>query len=108
MSLIDEELIREQFDYLDAETAARLLTALDDDLGRWGDRLMAAWDSGDEEALRLARHAIRGVCSNFGASSLWEMAETDLRSAPAREIYLALQGATVEAIRRIAAEAIAD
>ncbi len=108
MSLIDEAFTREQFDYLDAEVAGQLLAAISHDLGAWTDRLMAAWDAGDSEAMRLARHEIRGVCSNFGARRLWEMAETDMTSAAAREAYRALTLATVSAIRKVAGPPIAE
>ena len=102
MNLIDEELTREQFAFLGPEIVQRLLAATHRDLDSWGDRLMTGWDTGDQESIRVARHSIRGVCSNFGATRLHEFAQTDMTSAASREAFRALHDATLEAIRRTA------
>jgi hypothetical protein len=102
MTLIDEELTREQFEYLRPEVAEQLLNALGRDLERWSETLLNAWDQSDAETIRLARHSIKGLCSNFGAGRMHELAALDLSSEASRREFRAVHGDTVEAIRRLA------
>ena len=104
MNLIDEELTREQFASMGPDLVQRLLDALNRDLHKWAERLFIAFDVGDEETIRNARHSIRGLCSNFGATPLHEMAETELTTPASQAAFRSLRDATLDAIR----EAVKD
>ena len=93
--LIDTEMARDQFEALDAETAALLVAAIEADFAEWGDKLLAARD---DEALRRARHALKGLCGNFGATALEAAANAPLDTPAAREAFSACRAATVAAI----------
>jgi HPt (histidine-containing phosphotransfer) domain-containing protein len=103
MNLIDEELTREQFALMGPDLVQRLLNALTRDLHKWAERLFVAFDVGDDETIRNARHSIRGLSSNFGARPLREMAETELTTPEKQAAFRMLRDATLEAIRRTAA-----
>ena len=102
MKLIDEDLTRDQFEFLGPDSVQRLLDAIHNDLRRWEELLRIAWETGDEKAIHLARHSIRGLCSNFGAEPLHRMAEADLTTAESREAFRALRDDTLKAIREVA------
>lgn len=98
MPLIDEGMVREQFDGLDPDTAALLRAAMADDLREWGRRLGDAWIQHDEEATSRARHALRGLTGNFGAARLMRIAEQERGDAALAAELMATVDATITAI----------
>lgn len=82
----------------DGDTVRLLLDAARSDLSEWSDRLIAAWSDGDAEARQRARHSLKGVCGNFGATGLLAMADGDLSSAEARQAFSGCLEATLKAI----------
>jgi len=100
---IDRDLAREQFEALGAEIAATLAQAVEADMAEWGDRLVAAASAGDDEAMRRARHSLKGLCGNFGATELEQLANGRLDSEAERARFLACRTATVAALLAVAA-----
>jgi hypothetical protein len=100
MELIDVALTREQFDDFEPAVVAQLCAATQADLRAWSDRLLLAWDAGDEIAAARARHSLHGVCGNYGANALIALIDD---SAPgARERLGACVEATIAAIQAVA------
>jgi chemotaxis protein histidine kinase CheA len=102
LSMIDQDVTKAQFSAFPADVSMRLLTAAESDLTTWSDSLLAAWAADDTEAISRARHALKGLCGNFGASKLLELALSDLTSHIGRADFLALRDATLQAIRAVA------
>lgn len=102
MDLIDGQLAREQFEALDPDMAARLGVAMEADFRKWVQILLDAWDGGDEERIRRARHSLKGLCGNFGADILAGLSYTTLSSASARERLLTCLDETINAIKAAA------
>lgn len=102
LSMIDQDITKAQFAAFPAEVSARLLTAAEADITNWSDQLVAAWMASDSEAASRARHALTGLCGNFGATRLLEMSATDLSAQDDRTAFLSLRGATLHAIRMVA------
>ncbi len=85
LNMIDTSLTREQFRAFPMEIALRLLNAAESDIVEWSDRLIAAWNGGDKDEAQRARHSLKGLCGNFGAVKLLEVAEQDLSSPKRRK-----------------------
>ncbi len=102
LSMIDLAVTQAQFSAFPADVSARLLSAVDSDMTNWSDQLLAAWEADDSEAISRARHALKGLCGNFGASQLLEMAASDLSLSEHRQEFRALREATLHAIRFVA------
>ena len=100
--LIDEDITREQFEALDPDTAEMLADALQADFAEWGEKLLAAARANDPQALSQARHALKGLCGNFGASALEKALGEPLDSDIARTALSAMLSATVAAILAVA------
>lgn len=98
MDLIDGALVREQFDALDPDTVRLLRDALQGDLREWSGKLVSAWSAGDDAAISRARHALKGLCGNFGATALEAMAQQDLTGAAERVRLTGLAEETIAAI----------
>ncbi|WP_353228032.1 Hpt domain-containing protein [Novosphingobium sp.] len=106
MDLIDPELTLSQFEALPPEIVAPLCDATAADLRDWGTRLLDAVAADDTDALRRARHSLKGLCGNFGAGAIMLRAEGDLRSADARAGFRDCIEATIAAVLAIAAPLI--
>ncbi len=102
MELIDVALTREQFDAFEPEVVAQLCDATQADLREWSDRLRLAWDTGDEIAAARARHALHGVCGNYGAEGLIALTDDPAPEPGAGERLSACVDATIAAIRAVA------
>jgi HPt (histidine-containing phosphotransfer) domain-containing protein len=98
MDLIDAALVREQFDALDPATVRLLRDALQGDLREWSGKLASAWSVGDDEAISRARHALKGLCGNFGATALETVAQQDLTGEAERARLTGLAEETIAAI----------
>jgi HPt (histidine-containing phosphotransfer) domain-containing protein len=101
--LIDPELTLSQFEALPADIVAPLCEATKSDLREWGSRLLDAVAAGDAEAMRRARHALKGLCGNYGASALMLRDDSDLGGAAAQRDFRACIEATIAAVLAIAA-----
>lgn len=106
MDLIDAELTLSQFEALPSEIVAQLGEAIGADLREWGKRLLEAVAADDPDAIRRARHSLKGICGNFGASAVMQMAEGDLHSVAARTRFDDCIEATITAVLEIAAPLI--
>jgi HPt (histidine-containing phosphotransfer) domain-containing protein len=102
LSMIDQDVTKAQFSAFPAEISARLLSAAEADITNWSDQLLSAWEVGDSDAASRARHALKGLCGNFGATKLLMHAERDLSLAEDRAAFVSLRGATLHAIRVVA------
>jgi HPt (histidine-containing phosphotransfer) domain-containing protein len=102
LSMIDQAVTHAQFSAFPAEISARLLSAAETDINQWSDQLLAAWEADDSDAISRARHALKGLCGNFGASQLLELAVSDLSLPEHRQQFRALREATLHAIRIVA------
>jgi hypothetical protein len=101
---IDIDQVTALFTDLDPETRSLLLDAAQRDLAEWTDRLVAAWDSGDEEGQRRARHSLKGLCGNFGASGLLALCEADLSQPGLANRLQSARAATAAILARVIAE----
>lgn len=106
MNLIDPELTLSQFEALPPEVVGPLCEALGADLREWGKRLLEAVAADDTDAVRRARHSLKGLCGNFGASAVMQCADGELQSAEARARLHDCIEATIAAIGTIAAPLI--
>lgn len=106
MDLIDPKLTLSQFEALPSEIVAPLCEATRADLREWGKRLLEAVAADDPAAIRRARHSLKGLCGNFGASAVMQCADGELHSAEARARFHDCVEATITAILAIAAPLI--
>jgi HPt (histidine-containing phosphotransfer) domain-containing protein len=102
LSMIDQHVVKAQFSAFPAEICAKLLSAAEADITSWSDKLVAAWEAGDGDAAGHARHALKGLCGNFGATKLLAMVEEDLSLPEDRAALLSLRESTLSAIRVVA------
>jgi hypothetical protein len=102
LSMIDKDVTGAQFSAFPPEIRARLLAAAEADITNWSDKLLDAWEAQDSEVTSHTRHALKGLCGNFGATKLLAMAEEDLSLPECRAAFLSLRGATLHAIRVVA------
>lgn len=77
-SAIDAEQVTALFGGLDPAMRRLLLDAAQRDLAEWTDHLIAAFSADDAAACHRARHALKGLCGNFGASGLLALCAMDL------------------------------
>ena len=103
MDLIDAALVREQFDALDPATVRLLRDALQGDLREWSGKLISAWSAGDDAAISRARHALKGLCGNFGATALEALAQQDLAGEAERVRLTGCMEETIAAILDVTA-----
>jgi len=106
MDLIDPELTLSQFEALPAAIVAPLCEATEADLREWGSRLLEAMAAQDAEGVRRARHSLKGLCGNYGATAIMLRADGDLPDARAQREFRACIEATITAIQAIAAPLI--
>ena len=106
MDLIDPELTLSQFEALPASVVAPLCEATETDLREWGSRMLEAVAAGDAEGIRRARHSLKGLCGNFGATAIMLRADGDLADAKAQRDFRACIEATIAAVLAIAAPLI--
>lgn len=102
MELIDIALTREQFDAFDAEVVAMLCDATQSDLQSWSNRLRLAWETDDQDLVARARHALTGVCGNYGADALMALIAEPILAPAAGERLSACVEETIAAIRAVA------
>ncbi len=101
MDLIDIALTREQFDAFDAEVVAMLCDATQSDLEQWSGRLRLAWANDDQDGVARARHALKGVCGNYGAAALMALVDGPLVAADGARFSACVED-TIAAIRAVA------
>jgi len=106
MDLIDPELTLSQFEALPPEIVVPLCEATGSDLREWRSRLLEAVALDNAEAIRRARHSLKGLCGNFGAIAVMHCADGELVSAEARARFHDCVEATITAILAIAAPLI--
>lgn len=106
MPIIDQDLTQDQLGELDSRTCAMLVEALERDFDSWTTRLVHAASAGDAQATRRARHALSGLCGAFGATGLMQACTGPLASHADRQALLAMNAATLAAIRDAAATMI--
>jgi len=106
MELIDTELTLSQFEALPPEIIVPLCDATAADLREWSKRLLEAAAAEDADAMRRARHSLKGLCGNFGALAVMQHAEADLRTAEGRAGLNECIEATIAAVVAIAAPLI--
>lgn len=102
-SLADRALIAEQLGDLPAEVVAGILAAFAADCERCARDLLAATTAGDTVAAGRARHALRGICGNFGAARLIAVAEGPLHYEADRAAFRAVMARTLSAVGEAAA-----
>ncbi|MFM9853678.1 MAG: hypothetical protein ACKVOJ_12865 [Sphingomonadaceae bacterium] len=102
LSMIDKDVTGAQFSAFPPEISARLLVAAEADITNWSNKLLDAWEAQDSEVISRSRHALKGLCGNFGATKLLAMAEEDLSLPEDRAAFRSLRGATLHAIRMVA------
>ncbi|WP_298194748.1 Hpt domain-containing protein [Novosphingobium sp.] len=103
MELIDQELTLSQFEALPSNVVVPLCEATSADLRDWSTRLLDAVAAQDDEAIRRARHSLKGLCGNFGAAAVMHHVDSDLSSTDARARFLDCVEATIAAVVAIAA-----
>jgi HPt (histidine-containing phosphotransfer) domain-containing protein len=106
MDLIDRELTLSQFEALPAEIVAPLCEATAADLREWSKRLLDAAAAEEPETMRRARHSLKGLCGNFGAGAVMQLADGELQSAEARARFHDCIEATIAAVVAVAAPLI--
>ncbi|MEP3227370.1 MAG: ATP-binding protein [Parasphingorhabdus sp.] len=70
--VIDLNKFREQVFSVPEGRRTALINAVCEDIQSWHDKFHAAWMAGDQDGVRSAHHALRGICNGFGAFSLLE------------------------------------
>lgn len=90
------------FDQFDPDTRAMLLEAGSNDITEWTERLVDAWQSGDADGQRRARHSLKGLCENFGAHTLMSHCERDLSDPAAAETLREQRELTLGMLREVA------
>jgi len=103
MDLIDIALTRQHFDGFDDSVVAALCAATQSDLRTWSERLLDGWTAGDTDGIGRARHALKGLCGNYGAQGLIALIALPLQNAQSREALQACTEATIAAILAVAA-----
>lgn len=96
--LVDHALIAEQLGDLPAGVLAEILAAFAADCERCARDLLAATAEGDVVAAGRARHALRGICGNFGAARLIAAAEGTLQNEADRAAFRAVMARTLDAV----------
>ena len=102
MNLIDLTLTREQFDGFDAHIVNALCAATQSDLREWSNRLLDSCAAGDTDAASRARHALKGLCGNYGAQQIVEMFALPLAEPGHQAAFRACVEATISAILAVA------
>lgn len=96
--LLDYAHLRAFLGEFDTETRTLILDAGRSDLLEWTERLIVACEMNDQSGIRGARHALRGLCSNFGASALLALCEADIGSDAEAEALRDCRKATFDAL----------
>ena len=96
--LVDHALIAEQLAGLPADLLSDILAAFGADCERCARDLLAATADGDAVAAGRARHALRGICGNFGAARLIAAAEGTLQDEADRAAFRSLAVRTLDAV----------
>ena len=76
---IDIDKLRHQIISVPFEMRSKLQDAIIDDLSSWFRRFQSAWQNSDTQEISSSSHALKGICSGFGAHKLISAIET-LRS----------------------------
>lgn len=97
--LVDLHAVEALFVGMDADICGQLLDAAEEDASEWTERLVRAWrDDNAEEQVR-ARHALKGICGNFGMTALLDQCTGDLASATATAAVRDCLDASIAALR---------
>lgn len=70
VGIIETSRLDDMFGGMDRELQARLLTAIESDLQNYFAQFEDAVATGDSDALAKTHHALKGLCSGFGAHAL--------------------------------------
>ncbi len=76
---IDIDKLRHQIISVPFEMRSKLQNAIIDDLGSWFRRFQTAWQDTNTQEISSSSHALKGICSGFGAHKLISSIE-NLRS----------------------------
>lgn len=104
--LIDPELIAEQLGDLPADLREAIAGAFAADLDRCVGQLLDACSVGDSGGAGRARHALRGISGNFGATPLIRAAEGDLTHETDRARVRTLAARTLDAVGTVLAKMV--
>lgn len=99
---MDLEQAKAFFDQFDSDTRAALLAAGEHDIVSWVNRLIEASVEGDAEGQSRARHSLKGLCQNFGASTLLSHCERPLTSPGSVDTLLEYRDLTLRMLREVA------
>lgn len=102
-ALVDPAMIAEQLGELPATVVAEILAAFAADCERCARDLLAATTADDTVAAGRARHALRGICGNFGAARLIAAAKGALHNEADRAAFRAVMARTLSAVGEAAA-----
>lgn len=97
--VINRDLTQDQFCALDSQTCLLLVEAFERDFDSWTTRLVQAASVGDIQGTCRARNALSGLCGAFGAIELMQACTGPLASPADRQALLAMNAATLTAIR---------
>lgn len=102
--LIDIEQVRGLFGNLDSKTQKLLMDAAEADLIEWSERLISTWEGGDKQSCQRARHSLKGLCGNFGASAMLALCSQDISGPETIETLRTCRTATLHALRQVACQ----
>ncbi|VWX58407.1 ATP-binding protein [Sphingorhabdus sp. 109] len=76
VAFLDQTKFSEQIDAVPAGRRAALVDAVGNDIGKWCERFSQSWTSRDQQGVNAAHHALRGICTGFGAYALLEKVDS--------------------------------
>lgn len=96
---VDLQAVDALFADMGAEASGPLLEAAVADTTEWTERLVSAWQQGDEQAQNTARHSLKGLCGFFGMKQLLDLSSGDLSGPDARQALRDCRDASLSALR---------
>ena len=69
---LNQTKFEEQLDAVPEARRTALVEAVSNDIEKWCERFANAWKAKDQDGIQAAHHALRGICTGFGAYSLLE------------------------------------
>lgn len=105
VNAINFEKFQEQLFAVPAARREPLVQAVVADIEKWCDDFGQAWKAKDEQRVKSAHHALRGICNGFGAYSLLEKIDLvhqqgTIGDADALQSVQEMISITINAIRR--------
>lgn len=102
--LVDPHAVEALFGGMDADTCGLLLDAAAADTTEWTERLAEAWQQGDAEGQSRARHSLKGICGNFGMTTLHDRCAGRLGDDDALQDLRDCRDASLAALRAAVAD----